>query len=549
MQVPTPRKAPLLLLLTSLALAGLGAVQAWRAQRSHRATADALLTDYGAFVAWSYADQWTGLLNSSLSSTLNGIRSAVARGQVTDECLALLLGPLEHLAGPDCGCGVALGGPAGWAFHVTYSDGEPVTRTVGPAPLAAQRQRIIAAVLEHTRRAYAPGQSHGLIRVPRKDPARALLLAYTVMPISRTDTVVYGFEVDRDRFATLFERAFDRSELLPPSLSRGRPNGELVAVSYTSPDSQVLYRSGTDTALTHPAEQRVPELAGGGVIHASVLPEVADQLIIGGLPRDRLPLLLGVFVLASALALAAVRQLYRENQLARLRSDFVASVSHELRSPLAQARLFVETLRLGRAPTEAHREWALANIDRETQRLAGLVENVLAFSRAERGALAELELCPADVGEEVAATAAGFVPLAPKGLAQLDVRTLPGLRALVHPDSLRQVLLNLLDNAVKYGPRGQTVRVETAQAPDGIRIAVEDEGPGVTADEREAIFEPFRRGRATLNGAIAGSGIGLSVVRELVHAHGGRVWVETAPGGGARFVVLLPGLPAFREVA
>jgi signal transduction histidine kinase len=303
----------------------------------------------------------------------------------------------------------------------------------------------------------------------------------------------------------------------------------------------VLFASAADTPLAHPAEQRVPAALGGGLIRASVLPDVADQLIIGGLPRDRLPLLLVVFALSGALALLAVRQLRKETELARLRSDFVASVSHELRSPLAQVRLFVETLRLGRAPTDQHREWALANVDRETLRLAGLVENVLAFSRAERGGLAGLELQPGDVGDEVEAAVASFAPLVPPGRVALDVRVGPGLRALVHRDSLRQVLLNLLDNAVKYGSRGQTVRVEAGRYGDAVRIAVDDQGPGVAAADREAIFEPFRRGRATLEGgAVAGSGIGLSVVREIVRAHGGRAWVETGPEGGARFVVELP---------
>lgn len=534
------RSAPALLLLLSLAVAGLGAVQAYQAQRSHRATADALLTDYGAFVAWSYTDQWAGRLDAGLSATLNTVRGAMAAGVATRDCLEVLLAP----GAEQCGCGPPLTGPASWAFRATYSGGEPAIESAGPAPSAPELARLMAEVVAHARARYRAGQSHAVFRVSPDSARPTRVLGYALVPSVVPDTVVYGVEIDPAQLVRLSDDVLDRAELLPPSLSRGRPNRELVAVTLTASDGEVLFRSAAGDALTHPAEQRVSATLGGGLVHASVLPEVADQLIIGGLPRNRLPLLLAVLALSGGLALVAVRQLGRENQLARMRSDFVASVSHELRSPLAQVRLFVDTLRLGRAPTEEHRRWALANIDREVLRLAGLVENVLAFSRAERGRLSDLGVEPADIGTEVSAVVAAFELLAPPGRVRLELSARSGVQALIHTDSFRQVLLNLLDNAVKYGPCGQTVRVTADARADRVRIAVEDEGPGVPAEEREAVFEPFRRGRTVLDGAVAGSGIGLSVVRDIVRAHEGRAWVEEAPAGGARFVVELPRLDA-----
>ena len=122
---------------------------------------------------------------------------------------------------------------------------------------------------------------------------------------------------------------------------------------------------------------------------------------------------------------------------------------------------------------------------------------------------------------------------------QADVE--PRVAAAVDPSALRQILLNLLDNAVKYGPRGQTVRVAVERAGAAVRLTVEDGGPGVTAEERERIWEPFVRGRAGEAWAGGGSGIGLAVVRDLAERHGGRAWVEaTRAGVGARFVVELP---------
>ena len=110
------------------------------------------------------------------------------------------------------------------------------------------------------------------------------------------------------------------------------------------------------------------------------------------------------------------------------------------------------------------------------------------------------------------------------------------------------MLLNLLDNAVKYGPAGQTVRVEVAPVGDEVHIAVSDEGPGVPPDEREQVWAPFRRGRG--HASVAGSGIGLSIVRDVAARHGGRAWVEGVgdSASGARFIVALPAAAAGASV-
>ena len=139
----------------------------------------------------------------------------------------------------------------------------------------------------------------------------------------------------------------------------------------------------------------------------------------------------------------------------------------------------------------------------------------------------------------------GFRPLADSKRMAVDV-TSTATDLVVHgsPDSLRQVLLNLLDNAVKFGPAGQTVAVGVELAGDQARISVADGGPGVPASERARIFRAFERGRETRG--TGGAGIGLAVVRQIVEAHGGSVSIEPNPGGGARFVVTLP-LPGRAE--
>jgi signal transduction histidine kinase len=133
----------------------------------------------------------------------------------------------------------------------------------------------------------------------------------------------------------------------------------------------------------------------------------------------------------------------------------------------------------------------------------------------------------------------GFAPLARD--VEFVSRVEPGVVARIDRDAFRQVLLNLLDNAAKYGPRGQTVQVGMAVVRFAVRVWVRDRGPGVPREDRARIWEPYRRLDRPADATVGGSGIGLAVVRDVVELHGGRVWVEDARGGGARFVVEIPG--------
>jgi len=265
----------------------------------------------------------------------------------------------------------------------------------------------------------------------------------------------------------------------------------------------------------------------------------AAQLGRGGLPPARRALPVALFVLAAGLLTVAVVQLRRQQQLARLRTEFVSGVSHELRTPLAQIRWFAELLHLGRLRTDDERERSAGIIDQEARRLTYLVENVLNFSRAEKGTN-RVSPEPAEVDREIQESLDLFAPLARS--RGMTINATLGINALMSVDrnALRQILLNLLDNAAKYGPSGQTITVGSQVVGDRARIWVEDEGPGIPRDDRVRVWEPYVRLNRDAESSTGGSGIGLSVVRELVLLHGGRTRVESAPGGGARVVIELP---------
>jgi signal transduction histidine kinase len=203
--------------------------------------------------------------------------------------------------------------------------------------------------------------------------------------------------------------------------------------------------------------------------------------------------------------------------------------------------MFAELLRMGWIRSAQEHTRSLDIIDQEARRLGHLVDKVLCFDRAERGESAlmpEPTVLATLVGEVLEA----FAPLAKA--RQVTVRQSLDTRVVAEVDrgAVRQILINLLDNAVKYGPAGQTISVSlgTAAHAERARLAVADEGPGIPTAERDRIWEPFHRLERDSNSAVAGSGIGLALVRRLAEAHGGGAGVESAPGGGSVFFVELP---------
>ncbi|HEX7241248.1 MAG TPA: HAMP domain-containing sensor histidine kinase [Longimicrobiaceae bacterium] len=281
---------------------------------------------------------------------------------------------------------------------------------------------------------------------------------------------------------------------------------------------------------------------GGFTVRSALHPALVERITADHRHDERRRLLVVLPVLIIVLAASVIVNLLHERELARARERFLASVSHELRTPLAQIRMFAETLLLGRERSEAERMRWTGVIGRESRRLGDLVENILLFSHLE-GPGVRLAREPTDLGELAEDVVSAYEPMAAARRVRVETVAEPGVAASVDPRTLRQVLVNLLDNAVKYGPRDGTVTVRVARAGEGrAELAVEDRGPGVPAQERGRIWEPFVR-LTESGGTAGGSGLGLAVVRGLVEEHGGEARVEDAPGGGARFVVSLPALP------
>jgi signal transduction histidine kinase len=233
-----------------------------------------------------------------------------------------------------------------------------------------------------------------------------------------------------------------------------------------------------------------------------------------------------------------IREMRRAYKLSRLKTDFVANISHELRTPLTSVRLFAETLRDGRADSPAEVRECVELLATESERLSKLVEKLLHWSRLESGN-SMLELKRTDVPsllDEIAATyRAQQLP------ATYLTEVAPGLPpVLVDRDAMAQVVLNLLHNAVKYTGEEKRIRLRARLAGRSVAIEVADNGPGVRTQDRKRIFERFYRADDLLSRKTEGTGLGLAISKKIVEAHGGRIELESRPGEGSTFRILLP---------
>jgi signal transduction histidine kinase len=284
---------------------------------------------------------------------------------------------------------------------------------------------------------------------------------------------------------------------------------------------QVLQRdleSGTEA----PAGQRLVSILRGG---EEVWLSLSEAVM-----RDPLGAVAG--------RIFAFRDISSDRMVEQVKSDFVAAVSHELRTPLTSIYGFAETLLRQDVPFgEDERRTFLSYIASESERLTEIVDQLLNVARLDAGDL-QVELGRIDVASvvsEVVETVEGGNDHS----FEIDLPEEP-LAAEADPDKVRQVFNILVENALRYSPQGGKVTVGARRNADRVEVRVVDEGMGIPASEREWIFRKFYRAESAARDGAAGTGLGLFIAKELVHAMGGRIWVDSTEGEGSSFAFELP---------
>ena len=333
---------------------------------------------------------------------------------------------------------------------------------------------------------------------------------------------------------------------LPPRLDSvvvgDQTSAPVLAEAQTSIDRLAFWHAGEVPGKARRQSEEFLDLPAAIPLHFTL--HLTDPESLYSRQTQRAWLFGGLLAVAAGAAmiglLGAYRAFQRQLKLADLKSNFVSSVSHELRAPIASVRLLAESLERGKITDEPKRQDYFRLIGQECRRLSGLIDNVLDFSRIDQGRK-RYEFEPTDLRALVQQTVDLMEPYAAERSVPLELEAPANAVELVGDGrALQQALVNLLDNALKHSPAGSPVRIALAVTPAGIRLSVADAGPGIPAEDRERIFEPFFRRGSELRRETQGTGIGLSIVRHVITAHGGRVQVESATGQGACFTVELP---------
>jgi signal transduction histidine kinase len=500
------------LLVLSLGLGAFLAFQSIETSRRHRETAERALQDYAGFAAFILASQTYRQLGGDVVAAF---AAWPARGF-----------PAAPAKGTAC--------PGGASYFDQLPFGSPLKtsgKSLSESDLSALRDTLKFAMplLKEVWWRFR------FIRLPAGEAQGWFITSYER---PKGTYGLHGFTTCIAGDSSTFRSVMLTEKALPPALTGTLPPDSLFTVEVASAQGPVIRISPPSTPSPYRGTATLGTEFGDLALRVDLRPEVAQRLVIGGIPRSPTPLAVGLMALSTLLVVTALFQLRREYELIAIRSEFVSNVSHELRTPLSQILIFTELLKLGRLRSGADRERSLQLIEQETRRLIRLVENVLQFAggRGSRRKLAR-ESLPLDV--VVSETLEAFAPLAAARGATLEAEVPPGSTVQGDPNAVRQILLNLLDNAVKYGPRGQKIRVGAERHNGSIRIVVEDQGPGIPEADRERVWEGYYRMQRETRTGVAGSGIGLAVVRSLATDMQGKSWIEDADQGGARFVIEL----------
>jgi signal transduction histidine kinase len=319
-------------------------------------------------------------------------------------------------------------------------------------------------------------------------------------------------------------------------------------IRVSEPDGRVLYENGTTRSSENFEMKRAMSSPSFEGIKLEL--RYRDRSIEQEVRRLAIAktALIGFIDLMLAAGLALVwANVRRELRLSRLKSDFVANVSHELKTPLALIRLFAETLELGRVPSEDKARQYHRIINKESRRLTQLINNILDFSRIEAGRK-EYRFQPGDVGAVVRDVIDAYrFPIEQQGFT-LQVELADDLPELqIDAEALSQALINLINNAIKYSPEHRQIVVGGRRDGERVLVSVSDRGIGIPRTEQKKIFEKFYRAESSLVHATKGSGLGLTLVRHIMEAHGGSVELASTPGEGSTFTLVLPVGPGAAE--
>ena len=336
-----------------------------------------------------------------------------------------------------------------------------------------------------------------------------------------------------------FKTDYILSDLFPGVLSSVELGKDLFVGILDHNDSVLYLQQNLPVSMHLVSESFSRQFAGWKVALFDPDGKSIEQLT-GKEKQIYLMLFIGIILVMLIGIILMIRAVIHESEISRMKSEFVSNVSHELKTPLALIRMFGETLDSGIVTEEKDKQKFYGIIRKESERLTHLINNVLDFSRMDAG-VKEYNFQEADLVEVVRSSLEAYKFQISDNGFQIEIE-LPDepLILKIDQDSISQVLLNLLNNAVKYSDEEKHILVKVQKDSTSASISIADRGVGIPKDELKKIFDKFYRVSTTRTKETRGSGLGLTLAKHIVEAHGGTIEVESEVAKGSRFTVVLP---------
>ena len=369
--------------------------------------------------------------------------------------------------------------------------------------------------------------------------------AFFMLPGPPSDQVVFaGISFDPDYLKqTFFPEMFE--QIISQKITEEERDDPLALTIFprpdpSDPDAEKSLVSSTGWGEGKPEVTRnLEDVFSGLTLGIKFQGTSADAIASRWIKQGFIILVVLSLLMIGGLVLT-YRSVSKEMSLARMKSDFVSNVSHELRTPLSLIQLYAETLELGRISTQERKEEYYRTIRKESERLGKLISNILDFSRIEAGRK-EYDLRETDIAELVRNTLDTYRYQIEKNGFEFETSIEPNIpRMRLDREAIARALLNLVNNALKYSADEKFLQVKLYRTNGTVKLEVVDRGIGIARRDQTKIFEKFYRTCDPLVHNTKGSGLGLSLVKHITHAHGGQVEVESTPGKGSKFTLSLP---------
>lgn len=503
--------------------------QGLQAIRRQQSTIDGNLGQFASFGAANFVYRASALIYNHANTVSEEVDRLAARS--TSELLAHVHSFTDSLSTCDCPNGLRI-------RTALILDGSTQVLAQFPSDAVRLPPRTLIAMYARIREFEDP------VMTIRMTDETGVPMALAMSRVGRVKGAQERFlltSYDPDSLRRAFQGyIYDTRPPLLPSVYGWRSSNEsVIALRLVLPGGSILYQSPGAPAGGYTAS--APFGPDTAVRVAAALTPLAATRVRGDAVGANARAWVIVMTIIATLVIASLTiVLRRATELARLRGDFTAAVSHELRTPLTEIMLYAELIQTGRTTGAVATVEAADVILAEARRLHNLVENVLVVARTDRRML-RVRVATHDLVPIVRATVATFAPLAAK--RQIPVQcelpaTLPGR---CDPGAVAGVLLNLLENAVRYGPRTQPVIVRGRPiGNDRISLAVDDAGPGIPVGDRERVLHPYVRLDRDVDALTSGSGLGLAVVNALVAETQGTLRFDDSSRGGTVVTVVLP---------